>query len=126
MLRWLGALARGRTEGPTRETLLNEALGLAMDWGEDWLAPTQPRMAQRHPRLGAAELDTLNATAQSAMARGHELAYEMVATGAAMSTDAFAQRLRESHPWLAGDTAERLFRQSVYYACKTGGPPRRS
>ena len=35
MLNWLKNLARGGPPAPTRETLLNHGLELAMDWGKN-------------------------------------------------------------------------------------------
>ena len=44
MLNWLKNLARGGPPVPTREALLNDGLELAMNWGQNWLAPIQDRL----------------------------------------------------------------------------------
>ena len=96
-----------------------------MDWGQDWLAPIQERMLQRHSWLKAEELDKLNADCQAAMQSGHDTAYALVrGQGAAASQEEFVSLVLAAHPWVSADNAQRLFRQSMYYAVKTGGPPR--
>ena len=75
MLNWLKNLTRGGQATPTREALLNDGLELAMDWGENWLAPIQDRLHQRHPQLNPQQLDELNEACQDAMKFGHATAY---------------------------------------------------
>ena len=47
---------------------------------EDWLAPIQERLRERHPRLTRAELDELDATCRAAMKLGHETVHTLVRT----------------------------------------------
>ena len=123
MLDWLKKLTRGRPTPPARETLLNDGLEMAMDWGESWLAPIQDRLRQRHPQLDPAQLDELNAACQAAMKFGHATAYELAHEGGPqVAPEAFAARVRAEHPWISADNVERLQRQSLYYAWKAGGP----
>ena len=48
MASWLQRLTRRRA---TPDALLNEGLGLAMDWGENWLSPINVRLRKLHPYL---------------------------------------------------------------------------
>lgn len=124
MLHWLRIFRRGHAK-PNRTALLNEGLGLAMDWGENWLAPIQERLLQRHPRLQRSELDELNATCQQAMSFGHHTVHAMVRDqGANVGHDVFAPLLLAMHPWVSAENSARLFSQSLYYASKAGGPAR--
>jgi hypothetical protein len=36
----------------------------------------------------------------------------------------FAARMMATHPWVNEQNMARLFKQSIYYASKTGGTPR--
>ncbi len=124
MLNWLRRLTSSRTQ-PSRETLLNDGLELAMNWGENWLAPIQERLRLQHPRLSAAELDELNEACQAAMKFGHETAYELVQTqGADADALGFGSTVRGRYPWISEENLVRLFRQSLYYVWKGGGPAR--
>jgi len=110
---------------PTREALLNDGLELAMDWGENWLAPIQERLHRRHPHLQVEELDELNAASQEAMKFGHETAYQLVrAKGKNIDEGEFLQLVLVRYAWLSAENKGRLFRQSMYYAWKAGGSVR--
>lgn len=94
-----------------------------MDWGENWLAPIQDRLRQRHPQLNPQQLDELNEACQGAMKFGRATAYELAqAGGAQVAPEAFAARVLAQYPWLSADNAERLQRQSLYFVWKAGGP----
>jgi hypothetical protein len=124
MLRRVKWLARLRRR-PRREALLNDGLALAMNWGDQWLAPIQERLQAQHPWLAAAELDDLDAACQAAMRLGHETAYRLAAENAQqVDPDAFIRSVRARFAWVDDANAERLLRQSVYYLWKAGGPPR--
>ncbi|HEY4079954.1 MAG TPA: hypothetical protein VGM81_04590 [Burkholderiaceae bacterium] len=111
---------------PAREVLLNDGLELAMDWGESWLAPIQERLRLKHPRLKEAELDELNEACQAAMKFGHETAYELVQMqGAEVDALRYASKVRGRYPWINEENLGRLFRQSLYYVWKAGGPARK-
>ncbi|NUZ08156.1 hypothetical protein [Piscinibacter koreensis] len=117
-------LARFRKR-PARETLLNDGLALAMDWGDRWLAPIQERLRVQHPWLTPDALDELDAVCQAAMRFGHETAYRLAAENAKqVDAGAFTASLRARFGWVDDANAERLLRQSVYYLWKAGGPPR--
>jgi hypothetical protein len=123
VFRWLAKLGKASRTKPTREALLNEGLDLAMDWGEDWLAPIQGRLAKRHPDLRRDQLDELDAVCQEAMRFGHETAYDLVRRqGKGATQDTFVPLVIARYSWITSETADRLFNMSMYYAWKTGGP----
>jgi hypothetical protein len=116
---WLQKLFRRRTEP---DALLNEGLALAMDWGDNWLAPINARLHERHRYLTTEELAVLNATCQGAMRLGHETAYARLRGGAEpVSLESFSAAVREKYPWVSQENLSRLLNQSLYYAAKTGG-----
>ncbi len=127
MFDWLRRLRFSSARAkPPRDVLLNDGLELAMNWGESWLAPIQERLRLMHPRLGAAELDELNQACQAAMKFGHETAYELVQThGAEADALGFGSTVRGRYPWISEENLMRLFRQSLYYVWKAGGPARK-
>jgi hypothetical protein len=119
---WLARLRR-RNVDPAQ--VRNDGLGLAMDWGEDWLSPIQARLGQRYPTLAARELDEINAECQAAMRLGHETVYALLRDGTpAASPESLEPVLRAAFPWIDDDNVRRLFGQSLYYATKAGGPAR--
>jgi hypothetical protein len=121
---WLRRLWFAKRDLPP-DALRNEGLELAMDWGEQWLSPIQERLRQRHPAVAALELDAIDAECQAAMRLGHETVHAFVRDGVeALSAERLAPVLRASHSWISDENVERLFRQSLYYATKAGGPAR--
>ena len=123
MFGWLRRSSGGAARGDDPAALRNEGLGLAMDWGEDWLAPIQQRLRERHPGLSRTELDELDATCRAAMKLGHEMVHAGVRQqGKNLALPAFAERFVAEVPWASVENVERLFNQGLYYAWKTGGP----
>ena len=124
MFRWLRRRLRaGAGRRPAPDALLNEGLALAMDWGENWLAPIQERLRRAYPSLEPHELDAANATCQAAMRFGHESLHAMTLEDARNVTqEAFSALLLAGYPWVSAENAARLFRQSTYYVWKAGGP----
>jgi len=119
-LRSLGVRSRAPVE---RDAVLNDGLALAMDWGEEWLAPIQSRLARQHPHLTRSELDELNSICQAAMHFAQETVHTMVGqSGDNVSPDEFAAVFLARYPWVSSDNTNRLFKQGLYYAWKTGGP----
>lgn len=57
--------------------LLNYALHLAQEWGNDWMKPIQQRLGKAFPNLSDSELDRLNNLAQNAMRHSYNVAYDL-------------------------------------------------
>lgn len=94
--------------------LANDALHLAMEWGKDWLKPTQERMRTLHPALTDAQLDACDALAQEAMRYGHRLVYD----SPNCERTSFAVALRAKYAWVSDANLTRLHSQGQYYAMK--------
>ena len=120
LARWWGRFTGRR---PSRLTLLNDGLDLAMDWGESWLAPIQPRLHKKYPWLEVHELEELNHTCRAAMNFGHELVYELrERRGGHIGMEDFSPLLLARFSWVDPGNVSRLFGQSTYYAWKSLGP----
>lgn len=104
------------------DALKNLALGLALQWGPDWLQPIQPRLARLAPELDAHQRDALDALAQRAMRFGWKaMANAMRLDGgrpALPDLDAFRSSLGPEFGWIDHERLSRLHSQSAYYALK--------
>ena len=72
---WLVRLLKRRADP---KQFRNYGLGLAMDWGDQWLPRIQVRLGQRYPNLDAREFDEINDECQAVMRLGHETGYAFV------------------------------------------------
>ena len=95
-------------------TLANTALHLAMEWGPDWLKPTQSRLKALHPELSDAELDEYDAIARAVM----KLGFDYVYASPECERQAVAAIVRGRFPWVSDQNIARLHSQGVYYAMK--------
>jgi hypothetical protein len=119
MVSWLRRL---RSRRPSNDELLNEGLGLAMDWGESWLSPINARLHDLHPYLGAVELENCNTACQGAMRLAYETVHGLLRDGSMVpSLETLAPVVRARHPWVNEENLVRLLTQGVYYAAKVGG-----
>jgi hypothetical protein len=103
------------------EALLNEALGLAMEWGENWLMHIQARLGHLHPDLSSGELNEVNEICQAAMRFGHQTVNALArpkGTGGYPSLADFEVAFRARYPWANEANVSMLFSQSMYYAMK--------
>ena len=97
-------------------TLLNAAMQLAMEWGADFMKPTQERLRKQSPTLADKELDDYNTAAQAAMKFGHDY----VSKHPGCTGQALAAALRKTFPWVSDENASRVYSQGCYYAWKDG------
>ena len=97
---------------------LNLSLGLAMDWGEDWLTQIQPRLKKRRPQLTAAQRNECNETAQAAMRLGNKSLREFLRPEFETDFDGWANKLRQTYPWVSNENLSKLFSQAIYYSRK--------
>jgi hypothetical protein len=119
MLSRLRRLLRRR---PSRDELLNEGLGLAMDWGDSWLSPIQPRLHRLHPHLDARELEECNTTCQGAMRLAFEAVHASIREGSTnLAVETLAPIVTARYPWVDEENLARLLKQGTYYAAKMGG-----
>lgn len=94
--------------------LANRALDLSMDWGEDFLKPTQPRMAKLYPQLTPAELDAYDALARTVTRFSNALLYDSPHT----ALEDFAVVIKQKFPWVTRENTSRMYGQGTYYSMK--------
>jgi hypothetical protein len=99
---------------PMDPTIANQALHFAMEWGEQFMKPTQPRLMALHPALRKKQLDAYDALARYAMTLGHRFVYDKPDCDAAQCAAAVTARF----PWVSADNLARLYSQGMYYAHK--------
>lgn len=103
------------------ESLLNDGLEVALEWGPNLSRPFAERLAERHPRLGPAELQELEKRCNAAMSFGHNLVSELaVQCGGVSRIQGFHPAMAARYPWVNAANLSRIFSQGQYYAWKDG------
>jgi len=103
------------------DTLLNYALDLAQEWGDDWLKSIQERLSKDYPYFSQEELDKYNDIAQEAMNHGHDLVYFMAEEqGKEISESEWKEAYLSRYPWVDEKNLKHLFSTGKYYAWKDG------
>lgn len=99
---------------PFSDELLNTALELATEWGENFRKPIHDRIRQKYPGLTDAEIDELTETAGRVESRIYTLAEDELA-GTLTEGEIVTAAMREI-PWLNVQNAGRLKNIGMYYA----------
>ena len=99
---------------PFSDELLNLALGLATEWGDNFRKPIHERVRAVHPELTDAEIDELTTIARCAESRIYVLCEDELA-GLISESDIVPTAIRE-FPWLSRSNAARLSNIGMYYA----------
>ena len=104
------------------EVLLNYALDIAQEWGDDWLKPIQDRLGKSYPSFTIEELENYNTIAQSAMKLGHDLVYSMAEKQGRnkISQGKWEESYLTRYPWVDKKNLSHLFSTGMYYAMKDG------
>jgi hypothetical protein len=100
----------GKYEGK----LLNLALNLSLEFGENWRKPIQPRLLDRWPGLTEAEANELDEIARGTRDWAHNLMYDAPAS----SDQVLIARIRQARPWIDDATFGHLWSQGCYYRLK--------
>ena len=96
--------------------LLNKALELATEWGENFRKPIHDRIRVSYPELDDEEIDRLTTTAREAESYIYALGEQELA-GAIREAD-ITRHAREKYPWLNRTNLNRLSGIAMYYARK--------
>jgi hypothetical protein len=94
--------------------ILNETLDLALEWGEYFAKPTQPRLAKLHADLTEAQLNAYDAAVRVVMSRTFGMLYESPETDR-KSVERF---VHAKHPWVNANNISRMHSQGMYYAMR--------
>ncbi|MGC4065078.1 MAG: hypothetical protein QM784_10625 [Polyangiaceae bacterium] len=104
---------------PVDQNVLNVALDFALEFGPNWLAPVQNRLATQFPSLAPAELDKYDLKCREVMRYGHQLVPSVVKTLDCSTEETFArysELMRQRYDWISESNLQRLFSQGCYYA----------
>lgn len=96
------------------DELLNTALELATEWGENFRKPIHERIRALHPKLTDVEIDELTDIARRAESRIYQLAEDEMA-GKLSEYEIAPEAIRE-FPWINAQNAGRLKNIGMYYA----------
>ena len=108
------------------ETILNRALSLAMEFGENWLMPVQERLIGEYPHIESPMADQIDLLCKEVMstcnsATGKELKGRNETKIEIREVNYRIRRiLREKYIWISEENLNRLFSQACYYAYKDG------
>lgn len=94
--------------------ILNAALGMSLEWGENWLKPINQRIQEAYPELTAEAANNLNNWCLEVQ----KYAFALVEKDyplERMERTAMAQ-VRHQYPMLNHDNLSRLYNQGMYYA----------
>src|SRR4051812_28180418 len=94
--------------------ILNKALDMAMEWGEHFMKPTQPRLAKLYPKLTKSQLNQIDKLAREAMRAGHNFVYD----NTTCTIEDVRRAVQEKYPWVSDKNAVHLYSQGMYYAMK--------
>ncbi|MBK9154144.1 MAG: hypothetical protein IPM25_08000 [Chloracidobacterium sp.] len=94
--------------------ILNAALELATEWGENFRKPIAERMISRFPELSEDEISEIEAFVRKAEYRIYEIA-EMEERGE-ITEGAITRIAAEEFPWMDGGHIGRLKNIGMYYA----------
>lgn len=94
--------------------IANKALQLAQEWGEEFMKPTQPRLAALYPKLTKKQLNDYDALAREAMRAAHGFTYDHPEC----EVHACEEAVLAKCPWVSGENIGRLYTQGMYYAHK--------
>lgn len=95
-------------------TLLNTALELATEWGENFRKPIHERIRILYPTLSDKEIDELTAIARTAESRVYSIA-ESEMEGR-IPESAIVSTVLAEIPWISLENASRLKNIGMYYA----------
>ena len=99
---------------PFSDDLLNMALELATEWGENFRKPIHDRIRLKYADLTDAEIDEVAAAARRAECRIYELAEQEL--DGRLAEFEIVPTARREFPWLNGQNAARLKNIGMYYA----------
>jgi len=103
------------------DAILNYALELAQEWGEDWLMPIQERLGKAYPSFTRQELDRYNTIAQEAMFFGHNLVYKAKEDGNDITKSEWQTVFLSRYPWVDKRNLSHLYSTGSYYTWKDFG-----
>lgn len=99
--------------------ILNAAMNISLEWGENWLKPINERLLAVYPNVSeekAKEIDTYIRVAREDIFKVIEQYYLKE-----LSEIQAISIIQEKYTFLDDDTLKRLFNQGMYYAWRDNG-----
>ena len=107
-------------ESPFSESLLNDGLEIALEWGPNLSKPYGPRLAERHPELTQEQLAEVEKLCKGAMDFGHNLVYQLASKSGVSNIEGFDPAMKARYPWASAKNLSMILSQGRYYAWKDG------
>jgi hypothetical protein len=115
-------------ETSSENEILNSALDLAMDFGENWLKPINDRLLSKYKFLTQDQLNNYDLVARAAMNKGHKFIYDTLLKAEDDTTRIFEKQLNEDfisfikseEPWINESNIRKMYNQGKYYAWRDG------
>ncbi|WP_313100714.1 hypothetical protein [Epilithonimonas sp.] len=104
------------------EEILNTALAMSMEFGENWLKPIHERINKKYPNISSEDLDKLNSICKKVNQFANNYVYRggSVINGEIKFVDynQFKNDILLKYNWISEDNLSHLYSQSCYYARK--------
>jgi len=104
------------------EEMLNTALEMSMEFGENWLKPIHERINKKYPDISSEDLEKLNSLCKKINQFANNYFYE---NGSVINDeikfvdfDKFKNDILSKYNWISKDNLSHLYSQSCYYARK--------
>ena len=96
--------------------LLNVALDMSLEWGENWLAPIHERIREAYPELSLEDADVLNHWCIEAREYAYALVEEEYPMTLRNEKGTAMDRVQQKYPQIDGKNLSHLYSQGMYYA----------
>ena len=104
------------------EEILNVALDMSMEFGENWLKPINERIHKKYPDISSKDLEKLNSLCKNVNQFANNYVYKsgLVINGEIKFVDfnQFKIDILLKYDWMSENNLNRLYSQSCYYARK--------
>ena len=96
--------------------ILNVALAMSLEWGENWLAPINARIVAAYPALSAEDAQTLDLWCKEVSKFAYALVEKDYPQNMAGNVGDAMHHVARQYPQLDADNLARLYNQGMYYA----------
>lgn len=102
--------------------ILNVALDMSMEFGENWLKPINERLHKKYPEISFDDLEKINSICKEVNKFANDYVYE---SGTVINQEIsfvdfniFKDDILLKYNWISENNLSRLYSQSCYYAMK--------
>ena len=102
--------------------ILNVALNMSMEFGENWLKPIHERLHKKYPEISSEDLEKINLICKEVNKFANDYVYE---SGLVINQEIsfvdfniFKDDILLKYSWISKNNLNRLYNQSCYYAMK--------